>query len=416
MVEFGRGWHQARGKVSSKCPPAKERFAPPGAVTSTAIPAGAEIVKANCPWLARQDTSIGPRGVQTLPVGVIEPAAMRGDGYPRKSRLGRHHPEDPGEELDHRMGRPGVAHRPPVGVLLDEGRQSVVDGLLPRAEIPRHFIIAPAEPQGGEYGVPAEKRTGSERRVERETRRQPLALARTRHAGNHGPGVAVLADLGSAGAVEIKPLRLAPHQGVKLGAQRGRLGRERGRFRRESQVARDPRGFVQGHDILGRDYGHRTGVCARHHAARPPRAPVGDVPIRQRRGEAVSIGMAPEPVQHAAHARPNLLHSVHVAREQEVIPRGRDPMQRPARNDLNQTGRISGLGEPVGQPRPVELAELLPAEPAVAGGEQADERGDHAVARVLHLLVMGAVLECFVGAQPHRMQPHRPNAVELRIR
>ena len=90
-------------------------------------------------------------------------------------------------------------------------------------------------------------------------------------------------------------------------------------------------------------------------------------------------------------------------------------MQRPRRNDLHEPRRITTLGEAVGEPRPVEVIKRLPAQPIVRGREHRDLRGDHRVARILHLLVMRAVLEGLVRAEPHGFDARRPHAIKARI-
>ena len=200
-----------------------------------------------------------------------------------------------------------------------------------------------------------------------------------------------------------------------LAAEVVRLARERVGLGRAAKRADQQRGLVEGVDVLrGMDAG-RAGVGARHDAARPPRAPVGDVPERQLRRQAGLVGVPAVPVEHRPHAGQQILHRRTVAGAIEVVLDVRDPVDAPRRDDLHQPRGKPRLRQPVGQPRPVKVIERLAAQPVITGRQHAELRGDHRVPRVLHLLVMRAVLERLVRAHAHRVQADLPDAVERGI-
>ena len=74
-----------------------------------------------------------------------------------------------------------------------------------------------------------------------------------------------------------------------------------------------------------------------------------------------------------------------------VVVHHRDPDRREGRNVLAEVGRVAAGGDPLGDPRDVEVLDRLTHETIVVAHVERDQRLDACVADVLELLV---VREC----------------------
>ena len=90
-------------------------------------------------------------------------------------------------------------------------------------------------------------------------------------------------------------------------------------------------------------------------------------------------------------------------------------MDAPRRNNLQEPRGETRLRQPIGESRPIKLIKRLPTQPRVTRRQHRELRGDHRVARILHLLIMRTVLKCFMRTHLHRVQTDLPDFIERGI-
>ena len=90
-------------------------------------------------------------------------------------------------------------------------------------------------------------------------------------------------------------------------------------------------------------------------------------------------------------------------------------MDAPRRNNLQKPRGETRLRQAIGQSRPIKLIKRLPTQPRVTRRQHRELRGDHRVARILHLLIMRTVLKRFMRTHLHRVQTHLPDFIERGI-